>query len=135
MCKKNILLVLLIVFLLTISLFFINTKDIAHQINSFDDCVNAGYPVMESYPRQCSTPEGLHFVEEVNDVEEFYGSSTNYLCVENRECVVAGCNNEICTGVDEGSMSSICIYPDLPLPGDLGYSCGCYNSECQWGKD
>jgi hypothetical protein len=25
------------------------------EINSFVDCVNAGFPVMESYPRQCST--------------------------------------------------------------------------------
>ncbi len=36
-------------------------------INSFEDCVNAGYPVAESYPRQCYTPEGQHFVEEIDE--------------------------------------------------------------------
>lgn len=39
------------------------TPDMA--INSFEDCVNAGYPVMESYPRQCRVPGGKLFVEDV----------------------------------------------------------------------
>jgi hypothetical protein len=24
------------------------------MIESFDDCINAGFPIMESYPRQCN---------------------------------------------------------------------------------
>jgi len=32
-------------------------------IGSFEECVAAGYPVMESYPRQCRVPGGLAFVE------------------------------------------------------------------------
>ncbi len=35
------------------------------SISSFEDCVAAGYPVMESYPRQCRTDDGKHFVEDV----------------------------------------------------------------------
>ena len=35
------------------------------QIDSFEDCVAAGNPVMESYPRQCRTQDGLHFVEQL----------------------------------------------------------------------
>ena len=31
--------------------------------SNFDECVQAGYPVMESYPRQCRTPEGKTFTE------------------------------------------------------------------------
>ncbi|MBI2663739.1 hypothetical protein HYX10_00150 [Candidatus Woesearchaeota archaeon] len=38
--------------------------DIEHAINSFEECVNAGNPVMESYPRQCSA-DGAMFVEEI----------------------------------------------------------------------
>lgn len=34
-------------------------------INSFEACLQAGYPVMESYPRQCRTADGQLFVEEV----------------------------------------------------------------------
>lgn len=32
------------------------------SISSFEECVQAGYPVMESYPMQCITPTGEHFV-------------------------------------------------------------------------
>jgi hypothetical protein len=39
-------------------------------INSFDQCVGAGYPVMESYPRQCRTPGGRTFVEELSPEEQ-----------------------------------------------------------------
>ena len=36
------------------------------SIKNFEDCVAAGNPVMESYPRQCRTSDGKHFVEEIN---------------------------------------------------------------------
>jgi hypothetical protein len=31
------------------------------SVNSFEDCVKAGYPIMESYPPQCRTPDGRTF--------------------------------------------------------------------------
>lgn len=34
-------------------------------ITTFDECVAARYPVMESYPRQCRTADGRVFVESV----------------------------------------------------------------------
>ncbi|MFH0860175.1 MAG: hypothetical protein V1921_03145 [Candidatus Altiarchaeota archaeon] len=40
------------------------------EINSFDSCVSAGNPVMESYPRQCSTSDGKTFVEELKEAEK-----------------------------------------------------------------
>ena len=39
-------------------------------VTSFDECVRAGYPVMESFPRQCKTPDGRNFVEEINGEQE-----------------------------------------------------------------
>ncbi len=36
------------------------------SIENFEQCVAAGNPVMESYPRQCRTSDGKHFVEEIN---------------------------------------------------------------------
>lgn len=35
---------------------------------NFEECA-AKYPVMESYPRQCNTPSGLHFTETVTPEE------------------------------------------------------------------
>lgn len=34
-------------------------------VTNFEECANAGYPVMESYPRQCRTTNGELFVENV----------------------------------------------------------------------
>jgi hypothetical protein len=39
-------------------------------IDSFEACVQAGYPVMESYPRQCRTADGHLFVEQVEATAE-----------------------------------------------------------------
>jgi len=34
-------------------------------VTSFEECAAAGYPIMESYPEQCRTPDGETFVNEV----------------------------------------------------------------------
>ncbi len=39
------------------------------QIQSFEDCVKAGFIVMESYPRQCRTSDGRTFTEEIKNEE------------------------------------------------------------------
>jgi glucose/arabinose dehydrogenase len=41
-----------------------------NEINNFEDCVNDGNPVTESYPRQCRTIDGKIFVEEVEISEQ-----------------------------------------------------------------
>lgn len=38
-------------------------------VTSFDECAAAGYPVLDSYPEQCETPDGLRFVRMVPDEE------------------------------------------------------------------
>ena len=35
------------------------------SVTNFTECAAAGYPVMESYPRQCQGPDGRSFVEDV----------------------------------------------------------------------
>ena len=40
------------------------------MIGSFEECAAAGYPVMESYPEQCRTPEGQLFVREIPEEVE-----------------------------------------------------------------
>jgi len=52
---------------------FFFTRDQVQElvtVTTFQECVAAGNPVMESYPRQCSH-EGQHFVEEIgNELEK-----------------------------------------------------------------
>lgn len=44
-------------------------KDIMEKkVNSFEDCVQEGNAVMESYPRQCRSKAGDLFVEEIKDL-------------------------------------------------------------------
>jgi len=40
-------------------------KTLGSAISNFDECIEAGYPVLESYPRQCKTPDGKNFVEDI----------------------------------------------------------------------
>src|SRR3970282_1296825 len=49
-------------------------------ITNFEECVAAGNPVMESYPRQCMDSDGQTFVEEVMIQEELgvFPETMNY---------------------------------------------------------
>lgn len=39
------------------------TSDGNLTVTSFKECANAGYPITESYPRQCKTPDNKTFIE------------------------------------------------------------------------
>lgn len=40
------------------------------NISSFEECVSAGYSILESYPQQCVTPDGKKFVENTGNIIE-----------------------------------------------------------------
>jgi hypothetical protein len=46
-----------------------NKKALA-AISSFQECVAKGFPVLESYPRQCKTPDGRTFTEDIGNALE-----------------------------------------------------------------
>ena len=58
----------------------ISWKITENSINSFDDCVAAGNPVMESYPKQCRTPDGITYIEIIqpNTGKEICGGWDTY---------------------------------------------------------
>lgn len=75
MNKSLILLIILIITGGAFGLWYKNSKKSiiftpTSQIKSFDDCITAGYPVAESYPRQCSTPDGKSFSENIGNILE-----------------------------------------------------------------
>lgn len=53
--------VLLIILGLFLGYKYIRTS----QINSFEECVAQGYPILEIYPEQCTTPDGRNFTKEI----------------------------------------------------------------------
>ncbi len=44
-----------------------NDSDRFVSIANFEECASAGYPIMESYPRQCRTPDDQTFVEDIGN--------------------------------------------------------------------
>lgn len=67
--------------------------------------------------------------EDVYSEDNFYGTSLIDSCTEDSDCVVSGCNAEIC-GTEE--LSSICVVPDEPTPKDLDLTCSCVSNVCKW---
>lgn len=87
----------------------------APTINSFMECVNAGNPVMESYPRQCSA-NGQTFTEEI--------APELHICTdeENAAEICTMDYNPVCGLVDNGIR---CITTPCPSTDAVTYSNGC----------
>lgn len=73
----GVIIVAIIVMIILLAFNFINTMNLqpTSSATNFQECVDEGNPVMESYPRQCRTVDGKHFVESIP---------------EDRECEIAG---------------------------------------------
>lgn len=69
--KANLILIVLVLAVVGSALWFMtNKQEPAAPVDestvlSFAECEAAGYPVMESYPRQCRTPDGRTYAEEL----------------------------------------------------------------------
>lgn len=55
----------LICFIISIGAYFFSKEIRVRSISNFEECVVSGYPIMDSYPQQCATPDGRTFVEEL----------------------------------------------------------------------
>lgn len=74
--------------IILISLFVAGCEEIQSEINSFEECVAAGNPTMESYPRQCRAGDKT-FTEEVQAEPELtYGEAL--AIAQNSECTEKG---------------------------------------------
>jgi hypothetical protein len=69
-------------------------------VASFDECAAAGNPVMESYPRQCSTPDGQLFVEEIDAT---FPTQLPDGGIASNGCAVTGCSGQLCVSIEEAS--------------------------------
>jgi hypothetical protein len=79
-----------------------STSETPLFVTNFEECAGAGYPVMESNPRQCRTPNGTLFTEETgNDDGEVKGVATG-------GCFIGGCSSQICSDVSD--VVSTCEY-------------------------
>ena len=51
----------IIVVLAALAIWLFYFKSPSLKVQNFDECIKAGYPVLESYPRQCKTADGKTF--------------------------------------------------------------------------
>lgn len=51
-------------------------------ITNFDECVAAGYPVIEKVPPECKTPDGKTFIQEEDSERAFVPSRTDSVSVD-----------------------------------------------------
>ncbi len=97
---------------LLLSLSNIAKQQRMYAIATYQECADAGYPIMESYPEQCATPDGRTFTNETQSVvlppvETTEGISAN-------GCAVAGCSAQLCVSADQASeIVSTCEYRDI----------------------
>lgn len=83
-------------------------------IESYADCVAAGYPIMESYPEQCATPDGRTFVNTVQESPSGISLSG---------CQVGGCSAQLCGEVGDDLVSDCMYRPE--------YACYQNHSSCE----
>jgi hypothetical protein len=67
MQNRRIFFYIFILVFLVAAAYFISSmrKKPAVRVTSFEECTQAGYPVMQSYPEQCTTPQGKIFMKQV----------------------------------------------------------------------
>jgi hypothetical protein len=87
MNNKGLLVILAIIIIgLVIWFGFLKTEKNEYlNILSFEDCLEAGLPVMESNPRQCKTPDGRTYAEELPKEEDkitYVNATDDFILVE-----------------------------------------------------
>ncbi len=78
------------------------------SITNFEECIAAGNPAMESYPRQCRTPDGKHFVESIPEHKKCEMTGGLWGIWGNAQSAKESCNPSTSDGGMECSDSSQC---------------------------
>jgi len=61
----------IVVILVGIGAFYWSRTYKLSKINSFESCAAAGFPILESYPEQCRTPDGKSFAKDIGNELEY----------------------------------------------------------------
>jgi hypothetical protein len=125
--KNNLYLgILLITLLLVISIIILGSLSNPSKevITSFESCVDSGYLVMESYPRQCRASSGDLFFENLTIPESCTNLFNGQWISEYKECegitkdscsLMGGVFNECASACRHESQPKICIMVCIPV--------------------
>ncbi len=125
--KKNLLLSLIAISSVIIVILLINpilTHKNREIIKDFTECLEAGYVVMESYPRQCRTGDGNVFIENLSIEETCQNLFSGNWLGEQKECefiseeqcsLLEGEFNECASACRHSPNSDVCIMLCVPV--------------------
>ncbi len=112
---------LLISLIILLSFLFSTPSEV---INSFEGCMEKGYIVMESYPRQCRTSQGDLFFENLTIPESCINLFNGQWIPEYNECEgiandscssMGGVFNECASACRHESQQKLCIMVCIPV--------------------
>jgi eight-cysteine-cluster-containing protein len=109
---RTLLIALVVFVVIAAGLFSIMPRERSVNVTSFEECAAAGYPIMESYPEQCRTPDGRNFVRVIPPADDRLVPPTEEgLGLQANGCAVAGCSGQLCVSADEaGDIVTTCEY-------------------------
>ncbi|MCK4552752.1 eight-cysteine-cluster domain-containing protein [Candidatus Pacearchaeota archaeon] len=127
--------ILIVILLLSLIILVALLNKQPQEITNFNDCANAGYPILESYPRQCKTPDGRFFTEIIPPTElseDFCGLSTYGSCSSDFDCIKGGCSGQVCQSKNEEPIITTCEFRECYNAEKYDMQCKCVNEKCQW---
>ena len=106
--NKKITIIAAIIIILIAAAFFsaylINRKSVG-KVNDFEQCAKLGFPIMESYPRQCRAGDKI-FVEDINANKP----ANNNKNITSPDCKIAGCSGQLCVDKNADDIITTCEY-------------------------
>lgn len=93
-------------------------QNVQNVISNFAECAAAGNPIMESYPEQCTTKDGRHFVNNIPQQESTEKEKIDTYLRENIntlspvEPVLGGTWYVVSSTIDVKTNSGVVIYED-----------------------
>ncbi len=108
MNKKIVVIAIIIIIILLIAVFslaYLISRKSASKASDFEQCAKLGFPIMESYPRQCRAGVKV-FVEDI-DANKPVNQNKN---TASPECKIVGCSGQLCVGMDSPDIITTCEY-------------------------
>lgn len=65
-------------------------------------------------------------------LDDFCGSSTEFTCSIDNDCIIGGCSGQVCQGKLEGPLMTTCEYKDCYDSKSYSKNCGCIEGKCMW---
>jgi len=115
MTKKNVITLVVVLLALGAAYYLLNSNKAFKSVTNFEECVEAGYPVMESYPRQCRGKDKT-FVEDISGLPPLIDTDTPTIG-DDGSGVVCTADAKICPdGTGVGRVGPNCEF--APCPGN-----------------